>query len=573
MHQPSCCRICGPSAFVHGGFVKRIPVRPDPDHLKKQAKQLLADSRRGDPAAFERIRRHLPAAAGKSDAALSAMALRLHDAQSCLAREYGFPSWGDLTGFVAARLAQAADPARARLSWYALAYPGDVAGGTQRAQPATAARLLALRPGWLDDDPWLACAVGDDARLRRAIAEDPSWIHRAGGPLALPPLVAVTHSSLLRLAPFRDRLHACARLLLEAGADPNQRIGSRWPPASLQAPAVEDPLSALYGAAGQHHDAGLTQLLLRAGADPNDGESLYHALESAACTRLLLEAGARVVGTNALYRALDLDDAEILRLLLAHGADPNEAAPAGAPVSAWGRPLLWAIRRRRSPAHVEALLQAGADPAARTPDGTDAATLALRYGLPEVAALLVRAGVTPQDTPAERFLAACARGDEAEARRLQALHPEWPRALPDARLQLLPELAAQGHGEAVACMVRLGWPVAVRGGDWSASALNHAVFRGDAAMTRLLLAHGARWTERHAHGDDCSGTLSWASANRPDVPGSGGDWLGCAQALVEHGMPAARPDPQDAESVLIGGRRKRFSEEVTEFLLEAGSRR
>ncbi|MFG3756743.1 hypothetical protein, partial [Klebsiella pneumoniae] len=87
-----------------------------------------------------------------------------------------------------------------------------------------------------------------------------------------------------------------------------------------------------------------------AGADPNDGESLYHSLESPACTRLLLEHGARVVGSNALYRALDLESSEPLELLLQHGGDPNE--PAGnAPLTDWGTPLLWAIRRRRSVRH------------------------------------------------------------------------------------------------------------------------------------------------------------------------------------------------------------------------------
>jgi ankyrin repeat protein len=286
------------------------------------------------------------------------------------------------------------------------------------------------------------------------------------------------------------------------------------------------------------------------------------------CTRLLLQAGARVTGSNALYHVLDLDALAQLRLLLEHGADPNEPAP-GEPTAAWGRPLLWAIRRRRSAAHVQALLQAGADPLVRTPDGTDAATLALRYGLPEVAALLVAAGVPAPAAPLERFLAACARGDESAARQLQAGHPGWPAALAPEHLRLLPELAAQGCMDAVQCMVRLGWPIAVRAGDWDATALNQAVFRGDAPMARFLLDHGAQWTERHGFGDNCCGTLQWASCNQPDD--AVGDWLGCAQALVAHGMPGARPDPQDPDGVLVAGQRARFSDEVMEYLLEAGA--
>jgi hypothetical protein len=114
-------------------------------------------------------------------------------------------------------------------------------------------------------------------------------------------------------------------------------------------------------------------------------------------------------------------------------------------------------------------------------------------------------------------------------------------------------------------MVELGWPIAVRGGDWNASALNLAVFRGDAGLTQFLLEHGASWQEEHGHGDNVSGTLGWASCNEPV---EGGDWVGCARALVEHGMPGALPDPEDPESVLFEGRRKRFSDEVSGVLLE-----
>ncbi|MDH6166784.1 ankyrin repeat protein [Variovorax boronicumulans] len=547
--------------------MKRIPARPDLGHLKKQAKELLAGYRGGDLAALARFRESLPVAADKDDAAIAALGLRLHGAQSCLAREYGFVSWVDLQGFVLARIAQANDPARAVMLWLRAAYAGEISGGNNLARPALAARLLEESPGLLGDDPYLACAVGDEDLLRQAIARDPEWVLRAGGPLLLPPLNAVAHSSLVQLPAFRERLRACAKLLLDAGADPNRAIGSRWPPASLAAPSETDRLSALYGAAGQNRDVEITQLLLDAGADPNDGESLYHSLEEPACTRLLLKAGARVEGTNALYRVLDLDRLESLQLLLAHGGDPNEAAP-GEPTSDWGRPLLWAIRRRRSAAHIEALLDAGADATVRTPEGIDAHTLALRFGLTDVARVIAqRTGGNAQLPPDEQFIAACARGDEPAARRIQAEHPQVLAMLSPTQLRLLPELAAQpGCGEAVQLMVELGWPIATTGGDWEASALNQAVFRGDAALTRFLLSHGATWTERHGFGDDVSGSLSWASLNQPTKDG---DWVGCAEALVAHGFPTALPDPGGSDGVLVGGRLGRFSDEVTDFLLGA----
>jgi hypothetical protein len=186
-------------------------------------------------------------------------------------------------------------------------------------------------------------------------------------------------------------------------------------------------------------------------------------------------------------------------------------------------------------------------------------------GLGEVAALLAEHGAAEPVSQEEEFIAACARGDESEARRIRSTRADLPGALPPARLRSLPDLVAEGADEAVRLMVELGWPIAVRGGDWNASALNLAVFRGNAGLTRFLLEHGASWQEEHGHGDNVSGTLGWASCNEPV---EGGDWVGCAHALVEHGMPGALPDPEDPEWVLFEGRRKRFSDEVSEVLLE-----
>jgi hypothetical protein len=142
--------------------------------------------------------------------------------------------------------------------------------------------------------------------------------------------------------------------------------------------------------------------------------------------------------------------------------------------------------------------------------------------------------------------------------------PDLPAALSTAQLRLLPDMAAAGADDVVRLMVSLGWPIAVRGGDWDASALNLAVFSGNAALTRFLLEHGAKWTEQHGHGDNACGTLSWASLNEPV---EGGDWVGCARALLDHGMPHATAVSDDPECVLIAGTRKQFSDEVTEELL------
>lgn len=96
---------------------KELPVRPNLEHLKAQAKDLLDAYRRGEADAFERFRKELPAAHGADDERIRAMGLALHDAQSVIAREYGFSSFNELHAHVDAQSdasgASAATPASA----------------------------------------------------------------------------------------------------------------------------------------------------------------------------------------------------------------------------------------------------------------------------------------------------------------------------------------------------------------------------------------------------------------------------------------------------------------------------
>lgn len=394
--------------------------------------------------------------------------------------------------------------------------------GYQPAKPHLAERWLREHPRLLDGDPVLACAIGDVATVRAAIDADPAWTGNARAGNGMTPLLCATFSALVGLPGFAAGIRACVDLLLEGGADP----GVAWHDPELPG----ESLSALYGAAGRNHDVIITERLLRAGTDPNDNESLYHATEAADPTlvRLLLEAGARVTGCNALFRALDAERPDTVRLLLAHGGDPNEPGPDGGP-------LLHAIRRRRSPGVIGILLDAGADPSARNDHGVSALQLARCLGLDAVAQRLLQAGAAPEATsPADALLAACARADRPAVRRLLDGDPGLIGRLQPTELRLLPELAADGQDAAVRLMVEAGWPIATRGGDIDGSALNWAVFRGNAPLARFLLAHGACHDERHGYDDNVYGTLSFASRAEP-VPG--GDWLGCAQALVEAGSP------------------------------------
>lgn len=491
-------------------MTRTLPPRPHPDHLRAQARDLLAAWRAGDAAALARA---APYRVGPQP--------RLAHAQLVLAREHGFASWTQLLHEVERRQAAALDDAAFTDRVLALA----LGRGWDAPQPARALALAQTRPA-ARRPPAVALALGE------RVPTDPH------APLAgLAPLALVAFSALARLDACRDALLAAAHTLLAQGADAN---------AVLHDGGVDLPL--LYGAVARAQSLPLVQALLAAGAEPNDGESLYHATEQAdpRFVAALVAAGARWAGTNALLRLLDREDLPALAQALALGADVHERGPGGRTA------LHHALLRGRSAAVVARLLAAGADPRLADDDGLDAFAHARRLGDAEVLAAL---GPAPSAgralAPAEALLAACAAADEAAARPLLAADPGAIVRLPPAALRLLPDQAQRGRLASVRLMLALGWPVDVAG-DWEASALNQAAFRGDAAMVRLLLEHGARWHERNGFGGDALGSCLHAAANQP-LPA--GDYAAVLGLLLADGAPP--PDeadglPDELQAVLAG---------------------
>ncbi len=73
-----------------------LPARRSLEQLRKLAKDLVREHEEKQPDALALIGRHLPALAGKSALEIAAYPFALHDAQSVIARRYGFPSWNAL---------------------------------------------------------------------------------------------------------------------------------------------------------------------------------------------------------------------------------------------------------------------------------------------------------------------------------------------------------------------------------------------------------------------------------------------------------------------------------------------
>jgi ankyrin repeat protein len=479
-----------------------LPPRPHPDHLRRQARELHRALKLQDPAALARA---APYRLGPQP--------RLTAAQLVIARELGFASWPLLMEAVEAQRVAALSDADFVKQVLLLAY----GQGWTAPQPR---RALALAKTRRVDSLALSLALGDLPAVQAAL--NGADLTRPLPPFGAPALAAVVFSSLARLDECRAGHIATVHWLLAQGADAN----ARWAPAAHP----DQALPMLYGAVARAACFETVQALLQAGADPNDNESLYHATEQTDRRILaaVVQAGARWHGTNALFRQLDHDRLDDLRQALELGADVNESGPHGA------RPLHHAIVRGRTRPFVQLLVEHGADPADVDGHGRTPAELAAHTGDADTVAYLAGLGHVARLDEQARFLAACAAGDGDVARAHLAAHPAALRQLGSHALRLLPDQAQRGRHAAVQLMLELGWPVDVRG-DWDASALNQAAFRGDAALVRMLLAHGAHWHEPNGFGGNALGSCLHAGTNEP-LPD--GDYPEVLKLLLADGAPA-----------------------------------
>ena len=506
-------------ANTHGGFMSStLPPQPHPDHLRRQARELHRALRASEPAALARAAPyHLDPQP------------RLAAAQLVVAREYGFASWPLLMREVERRAASGLS----HTDWLARVLALAHGAGWDTPQPQRALDLARSRRA---DDVALALTLGDVARVQGALSGQD--LSAPLPPLNAPALAYACFSSLARLDEQRPGLIATVQWLLDQGADPN----TRW----VDPVRPEVTLPVLYGAVSRAACFEIAHALLQAGADPNDNESLYHATEHTdrRVIAALVHAGARWKGTNALFRQLDHDRLEDLRQVLDLGADVHEPSPDG------GGPLHHAITRGRSVAFARLLVERGADAGLQDACGRSPAALAAQLGDVDTLAYLATLGHQAPMGESDRFIAACAAADDMAARAHLGRHPDALSTLPVGALRLLPDQAQRGRLASVQLMLDLGWPVSVRG-DWHASALNQAAFRGDAPMVQLLLEHGARWDETNGFGGNALGSCLHAARNQPDPAG---DYAQVLTLLLADGAPAPQEVddlPDELQAVLL----------------------
>jgi hypothetical protein len=170
-------------------------------------------------------------------------------------------------------------------------------GGDDTHRHAQARALLRSQPELAGVTVATAAAVGDVAAARRFLNEDPGCAARTGGPFDWEPLLYLTYSRINSDDPAHDPL-AVARLLLDAGADPN--AGYLWDGTY--------PFTALTGAFGggedktnqppHRHALALARLLLEGGADPNDSQALYNSSCSSSSVSVPARAGPGTPGST-----------------------------------------------------------------------------------------------------------------------------------------------------------------------------------------------------------------------------------------------------------------------------------
>jgi ankyrin repeat protein len=307
----------------------------------------------------------------------------------------------------------------------------------------------------------------------------------------------------------------CAALLLAAGADANSRTAED---------GGDWNRSALFEAV-ERRDLALARLLVEHGATP-DEDAFYHACEQSdvAFLDLLHRPGFE----RLVIHKLDFEDAAGVAWFLDHGVDANALGC-----------LHWAIGRGRGVPILRLLLDAGADvnrPHPRT--GQRPLAVAARCGHLAAYDLLVAAGAHADLDPVETAVLTVARGESV---RLPATNPPLPGIPCDDSGWLLGQFALLGRVDVVRALLDAGMDVDTRG--WSGfTPLDQAAMHGRTEVVRLLVERGADLADC-AFDDEGPTPLDCAIWGAQNNRAADGDYAGTVALLLAAGAPTGHEPP------------------------------
>lgn len=514
---------------------KQLPERPNLEQLKNQAKTLLRSARAKDPTAVERFR-VLPALSSLAPDRMAAMEFALHQAQSVIAREYGFKSWREL---------------HEQVEEQSLSFAGAVDEFVRCATGSAkdrAYRLLARYPAITHASLHTELVLGDSEAVARRLQAHPEIATQTGGVQSWEPLLYVCHTFLSQDAPERAAgLVAIARALLERGANPNAEYHWNW--------HRELPRTALWGALCAVNHLPLAEALLERGANPTDGVSMHITAGSGnlPALELLHRFGVNVNGIPGGVPPLRYilgwaKNTAGIGWLLEHGADPNLpwAEPGDAP--------LHIAAQRWDVAMVELLVRHGADIHQRRRDGRTPYTLAALHGNQQIADWLLAHGAKDELSSLENFVAACARGDQTHAVEMLRANPGLRGELRREHHLMMQVPAERGDVAALESMLTCGFDPNAKDNE-AVTALHRASMAGRTEAVRLLLAHGA--SVNALDGMFSATPLVWATEGwTHGSHGDGADHLRAARLLIAAGSPLEwnppekAPDPEGTQEQL-----------------------
>ena len=505
---------------------RELPAHPNLEQLKKQAKSLLHAAQAHDGDALGRFAA-LPAFSGKSIHEIDAADLALHDAQSVIARECGFPSWPALREEVEARALSFGEAVDEFLRCA-------TGGASGRAE-----RLLALHPNIASANLYTALVLGDAASVDARLRDRPELAKYSGGPQKWEPLLYVCHSCMHVTVPSCvDGFVVIAQQLCALGANPNAEYHWNWHP--------ELPRTALWGSICAVGHLPLAEVLLKAGANPTDGVSMHIAGGSGNIEALdLLQRFA--VNVNGIpggvpplvYMMLWAHNPAGPNWLLEHGADANLA---------WGEageaPLHVAARRWDLPM-VKLLVRHGADVLRHRADGATAHTLAELHGNTDIAAWLLAHGAHDELSAVDRFAATCARADRVAGEALLAAQPTLRLELRPEHHLMLHRAAESGNTAVLETMLACGFDPMAKDKD-NVTPLHRAAMGGHPAAVRVLLQYDA--SVDAMDGMFSASPLVWAVEGRHTSKHAAIDYVEVARLLIAAGSPLGWTPPEGAPS-------------------------